>query len=110
MIPGVGALISAALAAHVADPFMFRSGRDFAAWLGLVPRQNFSGGKEKLGNYEAGQPLFKTPPHPRSGGKLALAPTNGWIRWPLGPTGSCSTGGRGSSPWRSPASWRASPG
>jgi len=48
-IPGVGALISAAIAAHVADPSVFRSGRDFAAWLGLVPRQNSSGGKERLG-------------------------------------------------------------
>ncbi|MDB5594038.1 MAG: putative family transposase [Hyphomicrobiales bacterium] len=48
-IPGVGPLISAALAAHVADPSVFRSGRDFAAWLGLVPRQNSSGGKERLG-------------------------------------------------------------
>ena len=34
-IPGVGALISAALAAHIPDPSMFRSGRDFSAWLGL---------------------------------------------------------------------------
>ena len=48
-IPGIGALISAALAAHVADPSVFRSGRDFAAWMGLVPRQNSSGGKERLG-------------------------------------------------------------
>jgi hypothetical protein len=45
----LASLISAALAAHVPDPFVFRSGRDFAAWLGLVPRQNSSGGKEKLG-------------------------------------------------------------
>jgi transposase len=48
-IPGIGALISAAVAAHVPDPSIFRCGRDFAAWLGLVPRQNSSGGKEKLG-------------------------------------------------------------
>jgi transposase len=48
-IPGVGALISTALAAHIPDPSMFRSGRDFAAWLGLVPRQNSRGGKERLG-------------------------------------------------------------
>src|SRR5271166_5024538 len=48
-IPGIGALISAALAAHVPDPSIFRSGHDFAAWLGLVPRQNSSGGKERLG-------------------------------------------------------------
>jgi transposase len=33
----------------VPDPFVFRSGRQFAAWLGLVPRQNSSGGKERLG-------------------------------------------------------------
>ncbi len=60
MIPGVGALISAALAAHVADPFMFRSGRDFAAWLGLVPRQNSSGGKEKLGRItKQGNPYLR---------------------------------------------------
>jgi transposase len=33
----------------VSDPTCFRSGREFAAWLGLVPRQNSSGGKERLG-------------------------------------------------------------
>ena len=49
-IPGIGALISAALVAHAPDPSAFRSGRDFAAWLGLVPRQNSSGGKDRQGN------------------------------------------------------------
>ena len=34
---------------HLPDPSVFRSGRQFAAWLGLVPRQNSSGGKERLG-------------------------------------------------------------
>lgn len=59
-IPGIGALISAALAAHVPDPSMFRSGRDFAAWLGLVPRQNSSGGKEKLGKItKQGNPYLR---------------------------------------------------
>lgn len=48
-VPGIGPLTSAALAAHVPDPRVFRTGRDFAAWLGLVPRQNSSGGKERLG-------------------------------------------------------------
>jgi len=53
-------LISAALAAHVPDPFMFRSGRDFAAWLGLVPRQNSSGVKEKLGEItKQGNPYLR---------------------------------------------------
>lgn len=59
-VPGIGALISAALAAHVPDPSMFRSGRDFAAWLGLVPRQNSSGGKERLGKItKQGNPYLR---------------------------------------------------
>jgi transposase len=48
-IPGVGPLIASAIAASVPDPGVFKSGRDFAAWLGLTPRQNSTGGKEKLG-------------------------------------------------------------
>jgi transposase len=48
-IPGVGIISATALAASVPDPTVFRSGRQFAAWLGLVPRQNSSGGKERLG-------------------------------------------------------------
>lgn len=48
-IPGVGVLAAAAIAAMVPDPSFFRSGREFAAWLGLVPKQNSSGGKERLG-------------------------------------------------------------
>jgi transposase len=48
-IPGVGVISATALAASVPDPSQFRSGREFAASLGLVPRQNSSGGKERLG-------------------------------------------------------------
>ena len=48
-IPGVGVITATALAATVTDPTQFRSGREFAAWLGLTPRQNSSGGKERLG-------------------------------------------------------------
>lgn len=48
-IPGVGPITASALAAAVTDPHLFRSGRHLAAWLGLVPRQNSSGGKERLG-------------------------------------------------------------
>ena len=48
-IPGVGVLTATALAAAVTDPGTFRSGREFAAFLGLVPRQNSSGGKDRLG-------------------------------------------------------------
>ena len=49
-IPGVGPALATALVASVGDPRAFRSGRDFSAWIGLVPKQNSSGGKEKLGN------------------------------------------------------------
>lgn len=49
-IPGVGPILATALVASVADPEAFRSGRDFSAWIGLVPKQSSSGGKERLGN------------------------------------------------------------
>ena len=49
-IPGVGPTLATALVASVADPKIFRSGRDFSAWIGLVPKQNSSGGKDRLGN------------------------------------------------------------
>jgi len=49
-LPGVGPALATALVASVADPKVFRSGRDFSAWVGLVPKQNSSGGKQKLGS------------------------------------------------------------
>ena len=49
-IPGIGPVLATALVASVADPKMFRSGRDFSAWIGLVPTQNSSGGKDRLGS------------------------------------------------------------
>ena len=48
-IPGIGPIGATALAASVTDPTQFASGRQFAAWLGLTPRQSSSGGKERLG-------------------------------------------------------------
>jgi transposase len=48
-VPGVGPLLASALVATIADPKSFKSGRNLAAWIGLVPRQNSSGGKERLG-------------------------------------------------------------
>lgn len=48
-IPGVGIIGATAIAATVTDPTAFRSGRDFAAWVGLVPRQDSTGGKPRLG-------------------------------------------------------------
>lgn len=47
-IPGIGPIIATAFYAGVADPKSFKNGREFAAWLGLVPKQNSTGGKEKL--------------------------------------------------------------
>jgi transposase len=49
-IPGVGPALATALVASIADPKAFRSGRDFSAWVGLVPKQSSSGGKDKLGS------------------------------------------------------------
>ncbi len=49
-IPGVGPMLATALVASVADPRTFRSGRNFSAWIGLVPKQHSSGGKDRLGS------------------------------------------------------------
>jgi transposase len=48
-IPGIGAIIASRLSVMVPDPSIFRSARDFAAWIGLVPRQSSTGGKSRLG-------------------------------------------------------------
>ena len=48
-IPGVGPITASVLAATVTNPSAFSSGRQFAAWLGLVPRQKSTGGKDRLG-------------------------------------------------------------
>jgi transposase len=47
-IPGIGAITATAIVAAIGDGRMFRSGRDFAAWLGLVPRQHSTGGRSTL--------------------------------------------------------------
>ena len=54
-IPGIGPVGATALAASVTDPHQFRSGRQFAAWLGLTPLQKSSGGKERLGQQDGRQ-------------------------------------------------------
>jgi transposase len=55
-MPGVGPLTALAVAAFAPDMAQFKCGRDFAAWLGLVPRQHSSGGKQRLGRIsKAGQ-------------------------------------------------------
>ncbi len=59
-IPGVGPTIASAIAATVTDPSLFASGRQLAAWLGLVPRQHSTGGKERLrGITKRGDPYLR---------------------------------------------------
>ncbi len=47
--PGIGPITASALASSITDPHVFRSGRELAAWIGLVPRQYSTGGKERMG-------------------------------------------------------------
>ena len=49
-IPGIGLITATAVVASVGNATQFRSARQFAAWLGLVPQQHSSGGKERLGH------------------------------------------------------------
>jgi transposase len=57
-VPGIGILGASAIAATVTDASAFRSGRDFAAWIGLVPRQDSTGGqREAWADLEARRPL-----------------------------------------------------
>jgi len=48
-IPGIGPITASALVSSITDPEVFKNGRELAAWIGLVPRQNSSGGKQQLG-------------------------------------------------------------
>lgn len=60
-VPGIGRLTATALVATVGDAKAFRSGREFAAYLGLVPRQNGTGGKIRLGSISRrGDPYLRT--------------------------------------------------
>jgi transposase len=59
-IPGVGPLVASAMVAAVGNGAAFGKGRDFAAWLGLVPRQHSTGGKAKLlGISKRGNPYLR---------------------------------------------------
>ena len=72
-IPGVGPLIATALVALAPPPEMFRRGRDFAAWLGLTPRQHSTGGKQRLG--------ATTRMGERSLRRLLIIGANSVVRW-----------------------------
>jgi transposase len=59
-IPGIGPITASALVASIADPAMFSNGRELAAWIGLVPRQNSTGGKDRLGRIsKQGDPYLR---------------------------------------------------
>ncbi|MEI8703033.1 MAG: IS110 family transposase [Mesorhizobium sp.] len=59
-IPGIGPITASAIVATVTDASLFKSGRQLAAWLGLVPRQNSSGGKDRLGRIsKQGDPYIR---------------------------------------------------
>ena len=60
-VEGIGPLIATALVAALSDGKTFKNGRQFAAWLGLVPRQHSSGGKARLlGTSKRGDPYLRT--------------------------------------------------
>ena len=60
-IPGIGIVGATAIAATVPDPKVFRSGRDFAAWIGIVPRQDFDRRQtEARADFEARRPISET--------------------------------------------------
>jgi transposase len=60
-VPGIGRLIATALVATIGDASTFKSGREFAAFLGLVPRQSGTGGKVRLGSIsKRGDPYLRT--------------------------------------------------
>jgi len=59
-IPGIGVITATAIAATIVDAKVFKSGRHFAAWIGLVPRQSGSGGKVHLGRIsKKGEPYLR---------------------------------------------------
>jgi len=59
-IPGIGPITASALAATISDPSLFKSGRELAAWIGLVPRQASTGGRERLGHIsKQGDPYLR---------------------------------------------------
>jgi len=60
-IPGIGVVTASAIVAAIGQGKQFRSGREFASWLGMVPRQNSSGGKERLGRISKnGNPYLRS--------------------------------------------------
>src|SRR5206468_13086241 len=74
-VPGIGVIGATAIASTVTDPNDFKSGRDFAAWIGLVPRQHSTGGKERLGGIsKQGRSLSPTVARYRCNSRCTTSP------------------------------------
>ena len=110
-IPGIGPLIATALATLAPPPETFRRARDFAAWLGLTPRQHSTGGKQRLG--------ATTRMGERSLRRLLIIGANSVVingartPWPSPAPGwtGCWRASRGCwCAWRWPTRWRGSSG
>lgn len=72
-IPGIGPINATLIAATVTDAAQFRSGREFAAWIGLVPREHSSGGKQRLGGIsKRGNPYLR---------RLLIVGAHAVLRW-----------------------------
>ena len=81
-IPGVGVLSATAVVAAMGDPTAFRSSREFAAWLGLVPRHDGAGGRARmLGISKRGNRYLRT--LPIHGARSALSTSKAPPQWAL---------------------------
>jgi transposase len=85
-VPGIGPITASAIVASMTDPTQFRSARYFAAWLGLVPKQNSSGGKQcqagisKMGNRTLRQLLVLGATAGIRHARHSATPANAWLR------------------------------
>jgi len=70
-IPGIGPIVATAMVAEIGDWGAFRSGRSLAAWIGLVPKQHSTGGKERQ-YHQTGQSLFAMATRRRCHGRHSL--------------------------------------
>lgn len=104
-VPGIGPLIASVIAASVPDPGVFKSGRDFAAWLGLTPSQNSSGGKEKLGPITKKGNRYIRKLLVVGSPRCCAWRTNVRAPWPIGSMRSPPRNRQSRRPWRWPTSW-----
>lgn len=87
-IPGIGPITASAIVATVGDASQFRSARHFAAWIGLVPKQHRSGGKQRQGGIsKQGNPYLRrllvvgaTAVIRHASGRLAATPSGAWAK------------------------------